>query len=289
MLFQLLLNGLVRGTMYGIIAVGFSLVYNTTRIFHIAYAGLYIIPAYLLYTLHIDFGFSIVFSVAVSILATLLLSILIELIIYRPLIKKESSLNVLMVTSIGVMIVLVNLIALIYGNELRVLNPDITRSITIGLLRITNTQIIQVLVSCFGLLGFLSFLQRSNLGIRMRALRDDRELFAILGEKVQKLRFYVFGLSGIFLAIGSILVSYDVGIDPYAGLPMLMNAVVALIIGGIGNFQAPILGGMIIGILQALSVWVFSSRWEDAVTFTLLILFLLFKPNGLLGQRERRA
>ena len=75
--------------------------------------------------------------------------------------------------------------------------------------------------------------------------------------------------------------------DPYVGMPMLLSAVVALIIGGVGRFEAPILGGFIIGILQSLAVWVFSSRWQDAVTFTLLILFLLLRPQGLLGEKQR--
>jgi branched-chain amino acid transport system permease protein len=101
------------------------------------------------------------------------------------------------------------------------------------------------------------------------------------------MRLILFILSGFFAALGGGLVAYDVGMDPYVGMPMLLNAVVALIIGGMGRFEAPIIGGFIIGILQAMVVWAFSSRWQDAVTFTLLILFLLFRPQGLMGEKKR--
>jgi branched-chain amino acid transport system permease protein len=75
--------------------------------------------------------------------------------------------------------------------------------------------------------------------------------------------------------------------DPYVGLPMLLNAVVALIVGGVGRFEAPVIGGFIIGILQSVAVWTFSSRWQDAITFTLLVLFLLFRPQGIMGEKKR--
>ncbi len=96
-------------------------------------------------------------------------------------------------------------------------------------------------------------------------------------------------LSGFFAAVGGLLIAYDVGLDPYVGMPMLLNAVVALIIGGVGRFEGPILGGFIIGILQSMVVWVFSSRWQTAVTFVLLVIFLIFRPYGILGEKERKV
>ena len=134
---------------------------------------------------------------------------------------------------------------------------------------------------------FLAFLKFSKFGIRTRAMRDDDILCSVFGMDIYKMRIVLFTLSAIFAAIGGGLVAYDVGMDPYVGMPMLLNAVVALIIGGVGRFEAPIIGGFIIGILQSLSVWAISARWQDAVTFTLLILFLLFRPQGLLGEKRR--
>ena len=94
-------------------------------------------------------------------------------------------------------------------------------------------------------------------------------------------------LSSFFAAIASCLIAYDVGMNPYVGMPVLLNAVVALIIGGVGRFEAPVLGGLIIGILQSFVVYFASARWQDAVTFSLLIIFLLLRPQGILGEKIR--
>ena len=104
---------------------------------------------------------------------------------------------------------------------------------------------------------------------------------------IKKLRIYIFLLSGIFAAIAGILTAYDVGMTPYIGMPMLLNAIVALIIGGIGKFHTAIYGAFTIGILQALTVGVFSANWKEAVTFVVLVIFLLLRPQGIFGEKQR--
>ena len=146
------------------------------------------------------------------------------------------------------------------------------------------TQFIVCLLICA---VFLILLKYSKLGIVARAMRDDSELCQIYGYNIDNIRSWLFLLSGAFAAIGGGLVALDVGMDPYVGMSMLLNAMVALIIGGVGRFIAPIVGGMIIGLLQALTVWLFSARWEDAIIFFVLIVFLLFRPQGLFGEKQR--
>jgi branched-chain amino acid transport system permease protein len=226
-------------------------------------------------------------SFLLAIIATVLLSLIIELLVYKPLAKKNSSHNIIMISSIGVLTVIINLIALFYGNETKILNPEISKTLSYGNVIITYTQVAQFLVSSSLLAIFLLFLKYSKFGIQTRAIRDDDQLSMVFGTDIFRMRLILFSLSAAFAAIGSGLVAYDVGMDPYVGMPMLLNAVVALIIGGIGRFEAPILGGFIIGLLQAMSVWAFSARWQDAITFSLLILFLLFKPQGILGEKRR--
>ena len=174
-----------------------------------------------------------------------------------------------------------------YGNETQILNPNISKSITLGNIILTHTQLAHLFVSLVLIGIFLLFLKHSKFGIKTRAMRDDDVLCTVFGLDISQMRLNLFGLSAFFAAVGSGLVAYDVGMDPYVGMPMLLNAVVALIIGGVGRFEAPILGGFIIGILQSLAVWTFSSRWQDAITFSLLIIFLLFRPQGLLGEKQR--
>ncbi len=287
MLIQLLANGIIMGSIYSLVSLGFALVYNTTRIFHIAYAAIYMFSAYIILTFYKNLQLPLLWAFLISIVLTVGLSILIERTVYLPLAKRRSSLNVVLISSIGVMIVVVNSIAMFYGNETQILNPNISKSVTLGNIILTHTQLTQLIVSTLLIGLFLIFLKYSKFGIKTRAMRDDDVLCTVFGLDITRMRLYLFGLSAIFAAIGSGLVAYDVGMDPYVGMPMLLNAVVGLIIGGIGRFEAPILGGFIIGILQSLAVWAFSSRWQDAVTFTLLIIFLLVRPQGLLGEKQR--
>jgi branched-chain amino acid transport system permease protein len=269
--------------------LGFALVYNTTRIFHIAYAVLYMISPYLLLTFYSKLGLPLILAFLLAVLLTVIVSLIMELVVYKPLAKKNSSANIIMISSIGIMIITINIIALIYGNETKIINSDISKTITLGDILITYTQLAQFFISSFILGIFLLSLKFSRFGIRTRAMRDDDVLCSVFGMDIYRMRVILFAFSASFAAISGGLIAYDVGMDPYVGMPMLLNAVVALIIGGIGRFEAPILGGFFIGMLQSLSVWAFSARWQDAVTFTLLILFLLLRPQGLLGEKIRAA
>ena len=275
------------GSIYAIVSLGFALVYNTTRIFHIAYSVLYIFCPYMIFTLNRNIGFPLYLALPIAILLTMILSALMEFFIYRPLSRKKSSSTIILVSSIGIMIVVINIIAMLYGNETKILNPNISNSVSIGNIIITYSQLYQLGLSLLVIVIFMTFLKFSKFGIKTRAMRDDNVLCSVFGIDIYKMRLMLFMLSGLFVALGGGLVAYDVGMDPYVGMPMLLNAVVALIIGGMGKFEAPIIGGFVIGILQAMSIWAFSSRWQDAVTFTLLILFLLFRPQGLMGEKER--
>jgi len=287
MLLQFLANGLVMGAIYALVALGFALVYNTTRIFHIAYSVLYVLAPYMILSFYRNLGIPFYLAFSIAIILTIFLSVIIELVVYRPLSKRKSSSNVILISSIGVMIVGINLIAMFYGNETKLLNPNISKSIVFGKIIITHSQLMQLGFSLFVIGVFMFFLKHSKFGIKTRAMRDDEVLCTVFGMNINKMRLILFMLSGFFAALGGSLVAYDVGMDPYVGMPMFLNAVVALIIGGMGRFEAPIIGGFVIGILQALAVWAFSSRWQDAVTFTLLIVFLLFRPQGLLGEKKR--
>jgi len=287
MLIQFLINGLVTGGIYALAALGFALVYNTTRIFHLAYAALYMFTPYMLLTFYVTIGVPFILSLIISVLFTMFLSLSFEYLVYKPLNKNRSSAEVILISSLGIMIIVINLIALFYGNETKIIESSISDSISFGNIIITYNQLWQFGVSVILLVVFFVFLGNSKFGQKARALRDDTELFTVMGYNVYGMRNLLFLLSGLFVAVSSNLVAFDVGMDPYVGLPMLLNALVALIIGGVGRFEAPVLGGFIIGLLQALTVWAFSARWQDAITFLLLILFLVFRPQGLLGEKQR--
>ena len=134
---------------------------------------------------------------------------------------------------------------------------------------------------------FLVFIVRSIWGIRFRALSADNILYETLGYNTANTRTLVFLMSGAFIALASCLTVYDIGLDPHMGMNVLINAMVAMIIGGVGRFGTCVLGGISLGILQALTVYQFSSNWQNAVTFVLLLLLLFLRPQGIAGYKQR--
>ena len=287
MFLQFLINGLVTGILYSLSAVGFALVYNTTRIFHIAAAALYVAAAYIFYFFFVSMQQSLSISLIGALICTALLSVFCEWLVYRPLYNKKSSLNVMMISSIGVMAILINLIALFFGNETKVLDNSIQKVFTFHDIIITTPQMYQLIVGILAIAVFMIFLKFSNFGLKARALSNDDTLFQVMGFNITATRTLVFALSGIFLALGSCLTAYDIGMDPHIGMPILINAMVAMIIGGTGRFNACIIGGISLGVLQALVVYQFSANWQYAITFLALLLFLFFRPQGIMGYKRR--
>jgi branched-chain amino acid transport system permease protein len=287
MLLQFIVNGIITGILYSLSAIGFALVYNTTRIFHIASAALFVIAAYSLFYAYNLLHFSLLFGIIAAIVVTVIMSMGSEWAVYRPLYNKKSSLNVVMIASIGLMIVLVNLVAMLSGNETKVINNSIQKIYTIGNIIITTPQMLQLVVGTGAIIGFMFFLRFTRFGLQTRALSCNDTLFRTMGYSIKATRLKVFALSGLFLALASSLMVYDIGLDPHMGMGILINAMVAMIIGGTGRFNACILGGITLGILQSMVVLFFASNWQNAITFLVLIIFLFLRPQGFIGYKKR--
>lgn len=287
MFLQFIINGFITGILYSLCAIGFALVYNTTRIFHMTAAALYVVAAYSLYYAYNMMNLGLPLSVFFSVAVTALFSLGSEWIVYRPLYKKKSSLNVVMISSIGLMTILVNTVAMFFGNETKVIDNSIQQTYNYGGVVITTPQMIQLLVGSVAIIGFMFLLKFSKLGLQTRALSCNDTLFRTMGYSIKNTRLKVFALSGVFLALASSLTVYDIGMDPHMGMSVMINAMVAMIIGGVGRLNACVLGGLTLGILQSLVVFHFDSNWQNAITFFVLVLFLFLRPQGFIGYKKR--
>jgi len=289
MLYQFLFNGIVQGAIISVAALGFALIYNTARIFHIAYAGLYVFAAYIFWHMSVVYKLPQWIGLSAAIAVTGVLSVLVEKLVYQPMDNSKATHNSIMVASIGVFTILINLIALFWGNETKVFSAAINKVYHLHDILITQAQLIQLIVATLTIPLFFVVLNYSGYGLKIKALRDDPQLLRLNGFNPGQLRLAVFFTSGMFAALSSGLASRDIGMDPYVGMPVLLNAVVAIIIGGAGRFEAAVLGGLSIGILQALVVWQWSAQWQEAITFVLLLFFLVMRPQGIIGEKQRNA
>ena len=287
MIGQFIVNGVITGVIYSLMAIGFALVYNTTRIFHIAVAGIYVFAAYMFWVAkwYLNCSFSNAFMLAV--LLTMGLSLLTELAVYRPLKNRNASTNVMMIASIGLMTIIINLIAMFFGNETKVIENTIMMPYHRGNIIITQPQLFQALVGGMVILVFMFILLWTKWGLKLRALSTDETLFETLGFDTNQARSYIFLASGALVASASCLTVYDVGLDPNMGMSVTINAIVAMIIGGVGKFNTCIIGGIVLGVLQSLTVYEFASNWQNAVTFLVLLIFLFLRPQGIAGYKQR--
>ncbi len=283
---QIMLNGLVNGLLFACLALGFSIVYLPTRIFFITLGAIYTLTPYIAKSV-LGAGGSWGLSVAASTLMAVVISALCELLNHRPLEKKQASEGAHLIASLGVYIVLVEVIAVVWGNDPQVLRAGLNDVYRFGGLVLTCAQLVSALVSISLLAAFYTWLQFSDLGLHLRAMADNDIEFALRGFNLHAYRLLVFCLAGVLAAATSMLSAHDVGFDPYGGLHMLLLAIVAVIIGGRGNFRGPIVGGLLLGLLRSLVVWHLSARWQDVATFSLLAFFLYVRPYGICGRPVR--
>ncbi|MDO8336569.1 MAG: branched-chain amino acid ABC transporter permease [Candidatus Saccharibacteria bacterium] len=284
---QFLANGICNGAIFALVAMGFGLIYTTTGVFHLALGATYTLSAYFLFGLLINLKMPMLMSSCVAIMAAAIVGISIEWLVYRPLKRHNATSTVMMISSLGVYTVIVNFLVIICGNESVILHSGTVATIDFHGITLTQIQIAQVIVAVLVIVLYQLFLRYTHLGRICRAVADDSILASILGVKVEGTRLVVFAAGSFLAAIGAVLVAFDVGMDPSMGFPAVLVAAVACIVGGLHRFTAPALGGFLLGMIQSLVVWRTSTKWENAVTFAILIAFLSLRPQGLLGMRKR--
>ena len=287
LVFQLLANGLINGCLYALLATSYALIYNTTRVFHIAHGAAYTLGAYLCFYFLVKLRWPLWAAIAGAVLLSGLLGAFMEWFLYAPLARRRSSPLVAFLSSLGFYTATINVIALLFGNETQVLRSGVAETIAVGGVVITKIQVAQALTAALLLAGLLLALWGSRWGRRIRAVCDNAVLASVMGINVFAVRTAVFAVGSSLAALVAVLSALDVGMDPHVGMPALLTAAVALIIGGVGTFNGPVLGGLVLGVVQALVVWQFSARWTEAVTFAVLILFLVYRPYGILSRRQR--
>jgi len=287
MVLQFIVNGLCAGALFGLAALGLSLIYNVTRVFHFAHGAVYATAAYLLLFFVTKASVSIVPAAALAVALAALFGLLIDKAFYLPLADKKSGGTASILTSLGLYIVVINILALIFGNETKILRSGIEKTFEIGTVIVTRVQVAQLVAFLVLFLATELLLKFSRYGRLIRAVSDNGNLAEALGLEIKKARALAFAYGSGLAAVAACLAAVDVGIDPYIGMPITLIAAVAMIFGGIRVFGAAALGGLIIGVVQNLVVWQTSAKWQAAATFVILLAVLIFKPQGLLTPKKR--
>ncbi|MBU1208367.1 MAG: branched-chain amino acid ABC transporter permease [Pseudomonadota bacterium] len=284
MFLQLLVNGIIAGSVYAILGLGFGIIFSTTRTFHFAHGAVYSMAGYLAFQFCVSWQIPLTISIALSLLSTIFLGIAIEGLIYRGLRGVGASSMELLVSSLGLFILLQNFMIILWQSDPRVLPvaEAIRKGISIGGIWVTYLQliIIAISISLWGLM--LVFSHKTKMGKAIRALESDPEMTELVGIDPVYIRFLVYGIGSALAGVSSILATMDVGIDPNSGIMALLIAVITVIVGGIGNYSGTALAGLLLGIAENIGIWKIPSEWKSSIAFGILLIFILFRPTGLL-------
>jgi branched-chain amino acid transport system permease protein len=290
MLQQLLLNGIIAGSIYSLVALGFALIYQTTRFFHFAHGAVYTFGAYFAYLFYTQLGVDRVIAFPLACLATMLLGGALELGIYKPMRTRKATDLTLLIASLGLYILLQNVISMVWGDDTKTMRTgEVVEGHEFLGARITDIQIVIILTS-LGLITLISLmLAQMRFGKALRALANDPELARLSGVNSDRYILYTFAIGSFLAAVGAIMISFDTDMTPTMGFNALVMGVIAVIVGGTNSLPGAALGGLFIGLAQNLGVYWLPSKWQDTIAFVILILFLLFRPYGILGKKPQKA
>ncbi len=280
-LLQLLVNGIITGCALGVVAISFALVYFTTRIFHVAHAGIYTLGGYLAFSM-VTNGVPGPVALILAMLACAAVGALIQNQLYARLERRGATHLIMLIASLGALAVIQNIIAAIYSPNILNFPADWpARVIPIGSLRLDLAQIVTLVLSLLAFAAVMLFAHATILGKRIRAVASNPFLAEITRIEPRIVHIYVIAIASAVVCIPGVLVPLDLGLQPYGGITSLLTATIAMIAGGVGSLTGAFVLSVVIVVLQNLALLVMPGEWTIGVTFFIFVLFMLFRPRGL--------
>ncbi|MBO6119782.1 MAG: branched-chain amino acid ABC transporter permease [Lachnospiraceae bacterium] len=281
-----LVSGLSLGSIYAIIALGYTMVYGIAKMLNFAHGDVLMIGSYITFVFMSQLGIHPILSVILASISCTVIGIIIERIAYKPL-RGANSLSVL-ITAIGVSYFLQNIALLIFGANTKSFKSIVTippLKLFNGNLIISSESIVTIALCIIIMLGLTTFINKTKMGQAMLAVSEDRSASTLMGINVNGTIAMTFAIGSFLAAIaGVLLCSTYPTLTPTTGAMPGIKAFVAAVIGGIGSIPGAFIGGLILGVLENMSKAYISAQLSDAIVFSVLIVMLLVKPSGILGK-----
>ena len=289
MLAQQVLNGLILGSTYALVAIGYTLVFGVLNLLNFAHANVFALGGFLLFAALVSFGLPFPLGVLLVLVAGLGLGYLTELLCFRPAAGRQDELTPA-IASIAFGLVLTEVVAKVWGSEpLRL--PPLLNAVTLNLdqLQVSGVQGLILALSLALMAGLDLMLRRTRLGFSLRAVAENREVAQLLGVDIRRTVLLAFMLSGALATLAGVLVSARLGLaDPNIGLSYGLRALAVMVIGGLGNVRGAMLAGLLVGFVDVFTLAFLSQAYSGVGAWVLLIVVLLVKPSGLLGSYVQR-
>ena len=282
-----LINGISLGSVYAIIALGYTMVYGIAKMLNFAHGDVIMIGAFAVFTIVSTMGLPVWLGILISIIICTVLGMVIERVAYKPLRNAVSPLAVL-ITAIGVSYLLQNVALLVFGADAKSFTsvvPFDGFKLEDGLLNISGETIVTILACIIIMIGLTLFVNKTKAGQAMLAVSEDKGAAQLMGINVNRTIALTFAIGSALAAIaGVLLCSAYPSLTPYTGSMPGIKAFVAAVFGGIGSIPGAMIGGILLGIIEIFGKAYISSQMADAIVFAVLIVVLLVKPTGILGK-----
>ncbi|MDO5079482.1 branched-chain amino acid ABC transporter permease [Streptococcus minor] len=284
---QQLVNGLILGSVYALIALGYTMVYGIIKLINFAHGDLYMMGAFIGYYLINNFQLNFFVALILTMILTACLGVLIEFLAYRPL--RHSTKIAALITAIGVSFFLEYGMVYLFGANTRAFPQALeTVKYNLGPITVTNVQLTILGVSIFLMVALQFIVQKTKMGKAMRAVSVDSDAAQLMGINVNSTISFTFALGSALAGAAGVLIGlYYNSVEPLMGMAPGIKAFVAAVLGGIGIIPGAALGGFIIGLLETLAVTIGLSSYRDAVVYGILIVILLVRPAGILGKNVK--
>jgi branched-chain amino acid transport system permease protein len=282
-LIQLIINSIIAGSIYSLVAIGYTMVYGVLKFINFAHGDLAMVGAYVTFVLFRLMGFPIIPSISIAILSVAFLGILIEKIAYKPL--REAPRLAPLITAIAVSIFLQSAVMLILGARTKTLGVVTTKGLMFLGAYVTPIQIVIIVTSVLLMILLHLYLKHAKLGKAMRATADEMTIASVVGINVDRVISSVFGIGSALAAVAGILIAFETNLNPTMGFFIGIKAFAAAVVGGIGSVRGAMLGGFIIGFAENFGIWYIPTGYKNSVAFVILVLVLLIRPAGLFGMK----
>lgn len=282
--FSQIVNGLQAGSVYALVALGYSMVYGIILLLNFAHGDIIMVGAYTAFYAMTAFHLHPIVSVMLAVLASTALGVLVEKVAYTPL-RSAPRLS-LLITAIGISFLLENGAQLLFGADTKSMSPMVRGGLTLGNTTVSYAAVLTIFVSMAAMVLLTLMVKSTKLGKAMRAVSEDMGAAQLMGISLNRTISFTFAVGSALAGIGSVLYlcAYPQA-SPTMGSMLGLKAFVAAVLGGIGSIPGAMLGGFAIGLLEAIVSAVGLSEWKDGVVFAVLILVLLVKPTGILGKQ----
>ncbi|MFT8426992.1 MAG: branched-chain amino acid ABC transporter permease [Leuconostoc mesenteroides] len=284
---QQLINGLMLGSVYALLALGYTMVYGIIKLINFAHGDIYMLGAYFGYFfikfLHLNFFIALILAMAVS----AIIGVVIEYVAYRPL--RHSPRIAVLISALGISFLLENGMTYLYGSDQRSF-PQAIKTVQYHFygIQVSNIQLIIAVTSIVLMLLLTYIVKNTKMGRAMRAVSADPDAASLMGININHTISFTFAIGSALAAAGGVLIGlYYNSIDPLMGMTPGLKAFVAAVLGGIGIIPGAAVGGWLIGILETMVQATAFSDYKDAIVYAMLIVILLIKPTGILGKNKR--